>query len=293
MRYYRAYGIVLACAHDLPLVPAEAGACADVSVTATLGAARRSPRPLPERELLRDGADWSLRFRDPAGHWLDYDFAAAAATLTVVGSVEWEEAVPPLLGVVCAVLLASAGRPLLHGAAVAHGGGAIAILGDSGYGKSTLAAALVGAGAKLLSEDLLAFTGHGPDFEVEPGYARISLLADSLEAVGRGGSAARKATAKSWIDAPAPAGPAAIRRLYILAAPDPDAGDGATRRLSRWAAAPALVRQIYGADWIRPISRGDLAFCAELASRVPVFALTRSGTLDRVGACATMLLAET
>ncbi|HEX8222892.1 MAG TPA: hypothetical protein VF605_03645 [Allosphingosinicella sp.] len=294
MPLYRAYGLVLACTLDLPLAPAEAGAVADVSIATALGEGRRSPRPVPERELLRDGADWSLRFRDPAGHWLDYDFAAAAGTLTVAGSIDWEDAVPPLLGVVCAVLLSSAGEPLLHGAAVAHGGNALGILGDSGQGKSTLAAALVGAGGRLLSEDLLAFTPRGEELEVEPGYPRISLLPDSFEALGFGGGApqARQGTAKSWIDSAAPEGPAPIRRLYILAPPDPAAAAGAARRLSRSAAAPALVHHLYGADWIRPVSRADLGFCASLAARVPIFELTRAATLGEVPACAAMLLAD-
>jgi hypothetical protein len=294
MNRYRAYGLTFACARELPFAAAPAGAAADVTILDTLGQAAGTPSGEMRRELLREGEGWSLRYTNPEGGWLHFDHDVGAKTLTLAGSVGWSDAVPVLSGVACAVLLSSKGISLLHGAAVALNGGAIGILGESGRGKSTLAAALLGAGGRLLSEDLLAFTRRGADFEVEPGYARISLLPDSCEALGFGGGAARPAregTAKSWIDAASFAEPAAIRRLYILAPPDPAAPAGATRRLSRSAAAPALVRQLYGADWIRPISRADLVFCASLAAQVPVLALTRAATLDRVAACAAMLLA--
>lgn len=297
MRGYRAYGLTLACERELPFAAASPGAAADVTIADSLGQPAEAPSGEMRRELLRKGQGWSLRYTNPQGGWLHFDHDPRARTLTVAGSVGWSDAVPVLSGVACAVLLASAGTPLLHGAAVAFDAGAIGLLGDSGQGKSTLAAALLGAGGRLLSEDLLVLARRGTDFEVEPGYARISLLRDSCEALGFGGGEsaalqARDGTAKSWIDAASPAGPVAIRRLYILAPPDPASPAGATRRLSRSAAAPALVHQLYGADWIRPISRADLAFCATLASQVPVFALTRAATLDRVEACAAMLLEE-
>lgn len=296
MTRYRAYGLTLACEGDLPFAADCSGAAADATIVDSLGQAAGTPSGMTWRELAREGEDWSLRYTDAEGSWLHFDHDVGAKTLTLAGSCGWSDAAPILSGAACAVLLSSAGRPLLHGAAVAFGGGAIGILGDSGHGKSTLAAALLGAGGRLLSEDLLAFTRRGADFEVEPGYCGISLLADSCEALGlnsgEGALRARNGTAKSWIDTACSADPVAIRRLYILAAPDPAAGAGAIRRLSRTAAAPALVRQLYGADWIRPISRTDLAFCASLAARVPVYALTRPATLDGVPACAAKLLAD-
>lgn len=293
MNRYRAYGLTLACARALPFAAARPGAAADVTIVDSLGQAAGTPCGEMRRDLLREGEGWSLRYTNPEGGWLHFDHDPRARTLTLAGSVGWTEAVPVLSGIACAVLLSSAGTPLLHGAAVAFGGGTIGILGESGQGKSTLAAALLGAGGRLLSEDLLAVTRRGSDFDVEPGYARISLLSDSCAALGLGEVLpARKGTAKSWIDAESSAEPVPIRRLYILAPPDPAASAGAIRRLSRSAAAPALVRQLYGGDWIRPISRSDLAFCASLASQVPVFALNRAATLDRVGDCAAMLLAD-
>lgn len=294
MKHYGAYGLVFACERDLPLAAATPGAVPDVGITAALRGARRSPQPLPERELVRDGDDWSLRFRDTVGDWIDYDYNAASRTLKVAGSAQWEDAVPPLLGVVCAVLLSSMGRPLLHGAAMAWEDGAIGLLGDSGRGKSTLAAALIKEGGRLLSEDLLAVNRNGAAFEVEPGYARISLLPDAREALGlmtSDAAGARRGTTKHWIEAPASTRAVELRRLYLLAPPDPAAPEGRAVPVSRLAAGPALVRQLYGAPWIRAVSEADLNFCAALAARVPVFTLSRPASLEAVAAFAAMVRA--
>jgi hypothetical protein len=290
MPRYRAYGLVLDCARPLPLAAAPPGAEPRLEIAVALGRPATAPVPVPRRELHRDGSDWNLQFRDPDGAWLDYVYADGPRTLTVAGSVGWEEAIPPLLGVVCAVLLSSAGTPLLHGAAIAFDGEAIAILGASGQGKSTLAAGLLKAGGRLLSEDLLVISERGGVFEVEPGYARISLLPDSHEALGCGGGAPRprSGTGKSWIEAAASTESIPIRRLYILAPPDPAAPDGGARLLPRVGAGPALVRQLYG-SWIRPVGETDLALCGWLAASVPVFTLSRPASLGRVETCAAML----
>ena len=294
MRRYRAYGLILACERELPFAPADAGAAADVTIFDALGQAPAAPSDEVCRELRREGKGWSLRYTNPEGGWLHFDHDAAANTLAVAGSVCWSDAVPVLAGVACAVLLSSAGTPLLHGAGLAVEGGAVGLLGDSGQGKSTLAGALLKAGGRLLSEDLLAFTRRGADFTVEPGYGRISLLPDARDALGfdkadEASVELRSGTAKCWIGAAAAAEPVAIRRLYILAPPDPAAPDGRAERLSRSAAAPAIVRHLYGVPWIRPVRETDLAFCGSLAAQVPVFTLSRPASLGRAEACATML----
>lgn len=294
MSRYRAYGLILACERELPFASADPGAAADVTILDGLGQAPVEPSKEAYRELRRNGEGWSLRYRDSEGGWLDFDYDSAAKTLSVAGSGSWSDAVPVLAGIACAVLLSSAGRPLLHGAGVAFEGGAIVLLGDSGQGKSTLAGALLKAGGRLLSEDLLAFTRLGEELAVEPGYDRISLLPDACDALGFAAAddlsvQPRAGTGKCWIGAAAASGPVAIRRLYILAPPDPAAPDGRAERLSRSAAAAALVRHLYGASWIRPVLETDLAFCGSLAAEVPVYALSRSESLGRAQACATML----
>ena len=55
--------------------------------------------------------------------------------------------------------------------------GAIGILGDSGYGKSTLAAALIEAGLPLLTDDLLVLLPEGDDLMAQPGTPATEAVA--------------------------------------------------------------------------------------------------------------------
>ena len=86
---------------------------------------------------------------------------------------------PPigLYSTVAALLLAWRGAVPLHCSAVEIDGRAILIAGPAGAGKSTLAAALVDAGGRLVSDDLsvLAATDDGPP-QLWPGRPAIRLV---------------------------------------------------------------------------------------------------------------------
>jgi hypothetical protein len=56
--------------------------------------------------------------------------------------------------------------------------GAAAFLGESGDGKSTLAALFVHGGFKLLTDDMLILTAEGDRFLAQPGPPRIKLYRD-------------------------------------------------------------------------------------------------------------------
>ncbi|MBX3207367.1 MAG: hypothetical protein KF764_20130 [Labilithrix sp.] len=61
-----------------------------------------------------------------------------------------------------------AGEISLHGSAVTVGGRAVVMLGTSGRGKSTLAAALCRRGAELLADDAVGLTFTATSVDVEP-----------------------------------------------------------------------------------------------------------------------------
>lgn len=69
-----------------------------------------------------------------------------------------------------------------HGAAVEINGGAVLLLGGSGVGKSSLAAALVGRGARLLADDvapvMLDETGHAL---IAPVWPELVLWPDAVQ----------------------------------------------------------------------------------------------------------------
>ena len=94
-----------------------------------------------------------------------------------------------LLGRVFSYVLVKMGHEPLHATTVVVDGGAVAFLGGSGFGKSSLAACFIAAGCPLLTDDVLrteerygrylAFAG-APCLKLLPGVARLYL--DDLSA---------------------------------------------------------------------------------------------------------------
>ncbi len=85
-----------------------------------------------------------------------------------------------VLGPGLAMALHQMGVLCLHGSAVALQHAGLAFLAPKFYGKSTLAFALVAAGAKLLSDDTLAVDVGAPVM-IRPGVHSVRLWADSAE----------------------------------------------------------------------------------------------------------------
>jgi len=81
-----------------------------------------------------------------------------------------------LLGQTLSFSLVVLGREPLHGTVVAIGGRAVAFLGDCGYGKSTLAAALLARRFPLLTDDLVVLDHRDGDWLVHPGVPRLKLF---------------------------------------------------------------------------------------------------------------------
>jgi hypothetical protein len=94
-----------------------------------------------------------------------------------------------LLGPVLGYALRLRGTISLHGCAVAIGSRAIVLLADHGGGKSTLAAGLARQGHPVLSDDLAAITEDEAGWTVHPGYPRLRLRPDVVEAFNRVGDA--------------------------------------------------------------------------------------------------------
>lgn len=83
-----------------------------------------------------------------------------------------------LLGSGIAAILLQRGRFLLHGCAVAVGGGALIAVGYSGVGKSTLAEVLRRRGYAVFADDVVVIDDAG---QVIPGIPRIKLWQDVAE----------------------------------------------------------------------------------------------------------------
>jgi len=72
---------------------------------------------------------------------------------------------------------------VFHGSAVEAGGGAVAFLGESGRGKSTLAAAFAVDGARFLTDDGLLVEFNDGRLMAHPSHPSVRLWEDSQEAL--------------------------------------------------------------------------------------------------------------
>ena len=94
-----------------------------------------------------------------------------------------EDACTYLVGPVIAFALRLRGQICLHASALAVGGRAIALLGQPGAGKSTTAAVFARLGYSILSDDIAVLDDRGDHFLVQPGYPRVNLWPESVQAL--------------------------------------------------------------------------------------------------------------
>jgi hypothetical protein len=126
-----------------------------------------------------------------------------------------------VLGVSFGILLHQRGAMVLHGAAVARDGRALAICGASGDGKSTLATALCRAGFEFVADDICA-VGLGDEGRpvVWPDGRQLKLWREAIERLGMApdqGAAVRDGIEKYFIGPPATAmTPPRLTAIYVL-----------------------------------------------------------------------------
>jgi hypothetical protein len=89
-----------------------------------------------------------------------------------------------LLGTAFGVILHQRGFLVLHSSSVMIGGRAVAFVGASGLGKSTLAAAFDAAGYPVVADDIGALRLGGGEVEIMKGFRQIRLWPDSAAANG-------------------------------------------------------------------------------------------------------------
>jgi energy-coupling factor transporter ATP-binding protein EcfA2 len=190
------------------------------------------------------------------------------------------------------VLLHQRGIFTLHASASLIHGTVSAFIGVKGAGKSTLAAALHGAGHPLISDDLVAL---GVAFDsrrvaVDPGVPQLKLWPDAVEA----------AMAHSPEDLPRLYAPSPKRLLpmqhrpagerldlgsvFVLEWHSDDASEPAVERASSEGAFLALTQHAYPLRFLGKdaVTANHLRQCTHIASHVPVYLLRRPRGLDRL-----------
>ena len=196
-----------------------------------------------------------------------------------------------VVGIVLGYLLHLRGVLCLHGSALAQAGTCIAVLGDSGAGKSTVAAALVKQGHRLLSDDLLAIprsTGPhstGPhstgEVRVHPGSMGLRLMQNSAARLLPDQDAVLGHvpwTRKRLWDLSRDAGELGrdaqpLTAMYLLEPGASGTGVALGEALSRSAALQRLVSAWYPPENLQLLTQERLQHMQQVAARVPVHVL--------------------
>jgi hypothetical protein len=130
-----------------------------------------------------------------------------------------------LLGTCFAILLQQRGNLVLHASAIAAGGRAMLFCGQSGAGKSTMAALLCRRGYPLLNDDVCNLTAVEGGYEVRPDGRMLKLWStslDELEWEKRESMAVRQDMEKYFFAPPvSEADPQPVGAIYILRPAEP------------------------------------------------------------------------
>lgn len=283
MHRYQAYGLVVESEIELPELrpaPTDAGA-ADLRVR--LGG-------VPER--IDDPVETRVTWAARPGAWLHEIDGVARYYVHEAGR---EVCVEPTGGTpadVRSILFASPlgavfhqrGWFVLHASAAALPGGAVAVAGHSGAGKSTTLAALAGRGHPVLSDDKTVVRfGDDGRAEVLSGYPTMRLWRDAVERVGEAPEtlpALREGIEKYLYRPPAfREAPEALGLLVVLAktsALAPAAVE--VERLGTHEAVGAVLRQTYRRRIVdgSGLRAAHFAWATRVAAAVPVVRVTRS-----------------
>jgi hypothetical protein len=287
---YHLYGVRLHSAWALPYSRAAQPYVADIALTRRAAPFFSAARSEAERQPQRRPSHVEGQLADRRTYlcWPgQFEFLISADGRQIAGRPLRNGTVEGfhtyLLGQALSFALIGQGLDPLHATVVTIDGGAAAFLGDSGYGKSSLAAAFIGAGHRLLTDDLLIVTSGPGGLAAHPGPPRLKLYPQSARRLLPSARGARmmRSTPKllfrlsSRQVAPGPAG---LRVMYVITPPGsrPTQGGAATarvtiRRLGARQACLALLRNTFNTSVRDPdrLAR-QFALTVRLASSVAV-----------------------
>lgn len=303
MPQYHAFGDILGSELDLPaLAPAEGGLPRWNLRIVPPTPGPTAPFPLGSEEV-EPGILVALSRHDD-GLRLVFDDTGTFDVSTDGSTIEWaapegvdlDAARKDVLGRVMAVALQQQGVVALHGSAVSLGGIGVCFLAPKFHGKSTTAAALVDAGARFLTDDLVAIDEASPP-HILPGVPIFQLWRDSAERVGSGaadvpGTSSDAKFQRHWGRGVGQRGTGArLGAIYLLVPRPADPAAAVVRtRLSSVEAALALLGQSKLARLLGPEGRQTLlAATTRLADQVPVYRLAVPRDFARLGDLVTSL----
>lgn len=220
------------------------------------------------------GSGYRLRF-EGAG---EFEISADLSTVEVRALRAGPEGLLPILlaGTVSAFLLALRGHTALHASAVAIDGTAVAFVGQSGRGKSTLAALLCVHGAALVTDDVLTIDTEVP-VRCTGGATELRLRAPAAALVPTHAEVRTRRTADERVAYAPSAAPPVPLPLGAIVVPAPSRSDPelVVARLDPSSALFTLLSfpRVYG--WRRPdVLERDFGALSHLVNHVPVYVVT-------------------
>jgi hypothetical protein len=211
--------------------------------------------------------------------------------------VDWSGATVPapvaehfLLNQILPMFLAQHGRLILHAAAVRVAGACLAFAGETGIGKSTLAAAFAAAGAEVLTDDGVVIGTEQTPMSAAATYRNLRLLPDSLAHFAGAGTALPAGStvmAKREVALPGQRPRAGrfwpLAALYFLQHSTGSSADVLVQGLTPREACMRLLGQSFQLDVTdgRAVAR-VFAKVARLADAVPCFTLSYPRCFERL-----------
>ncbi|WP_318011853.1 MULTISPECIES: serine kinase [unclassified Mesorhizobium] len=284
--FYRAYGLVVSSDVALPELTPTAPATPDLEIAV-------GPIDFPDGashgatafrfEATRQYLSWQAvgTFMISDGRRIDVDPAPGIDDPLLAF---------PLLGPVMALVLHRRGLLVLHASAIAVDGKSVIFMGDKGAGKSTTAGAMIRAGHRLITDDVVALDLSDPGRPmILPGFPQLKLAADAAGAIRLEQAEVRpqvhpqidKAQHRLHDGFAAEAVP--VSRIYVL-----ERGERAViSQLAGVAALPAIIKFSYITRFGRQALTGDLAAahlsqCAKIAGLIGVNRLEVPAGLARL-----------
>jgi hypothetical protein len=213
---------------------------------------------------------------------------------------EPENVLGALTGIVMVACLHQRGAFVLHGNGLQVDDKGIVIIGSAGMGKSTLSAALMKRGSKLISDDICALDldepGRRPS--VYPGYHRLKLWANTMPYLGFAPEAWPRVangvdkhllslTAFQRVDQPVP-----LERIYSIALDSRP--PFCIKKLNGVKKLAVIIENTYRLGTLTGIGKSlwHLQKCESIAKQVTIKTLFRSEDIDDLDAMVDLLIQD-
>jgi hypothetical protein len=185
----------------------------------------------------------------------------------------------------------------LHATAIVVDGEAVAFLGDSGDGKSTLAASFLSKGYSLLTDDVLVLEFFEDRVLTHPSLARIKLTPESANAMFNGRRAIPMNSFTSKMIFPLQASqhirePVRLRIVYVLPGSLSDSQIAIRRLFGRASFLPLIRNTFNNAVLNRSRIQQQFAFATRLVRMVPIKQLSYPKGLELLPRVADRILAD-